>query len=90
VSTDPRTPPAGQGFDGGPGGKGGKGGNGGAGGGGPSVGIAWFEIAPKKDAVTINVGAPGMGGIGAGGMPAANGINGTDGVYEWTPPSDGG
>jgi hypothetical protein len=89
ASTDPRTPPVGQGYSGGRGGKGGKGGNGGAGGGGPSLAIAWFQTAPKTEAMTFNVGTPGAGGVGADGTKAPSGVTGTDGVFEWTPPTDG-
>lgn len=47
---------------GGKGGAGGHGGPGGPGGGGPSVGIAWNEVAPEVDGVAFVLGVSGKGG----------------------------
>lgn len=70
---------AAQGCMGGPGGDGGDGGNGGGGTGGPSIGIAQVFGQPvTQDALTIQPGVQGQGGVG--GNPSVPGSTGDDGL----------
>ncbi|NUQ75047.1 MAG: PGRS family protein [Polyangiaceae bacterium] len=66
-----------QACNGGKGGQGGSGGKGGGGRGGHSIGIAYTGDTPSTNGVTFEIGAAGIGGIGAD----ATG-NGADGVAE--------
>lgn len=64
------------GFDGGKGGNGGPGGIGGPGGGGPSFGIVYLGTPHSIDAVTFEVGVPGLGGAALSGPSAPAGLGG--------------